>query len=130
MNKLHLRNLLITGLFLFIATCSADCQGLRKNVVKKTERELFRKSGSNRKEVKVKESRKVTGSKKKQEAKERKRKKDYTRAIKSSQKRTYEIQSPEVKARMKLNQKESASRNKIKKKREKSNSKKARRKFN
>ena len=57
-----------------------------------------------KKQVKVKEPRSVTKAKKKQEANERKLKKDYAASIKRSQKRTIEIQTPEVQARMKQNQ--------------------------
>ena len=43
-------------------------------------------------------------------------KKNYDKSVKKSQKRTYEIQTPEVQARMKQNKKDYAARDKEKKK--------------
>lgn len=128
MNNIPMRKLLIFILIIALSTGSANSQIFRKNVLKSTEKDLFGKSG-NSKDVKIKEPRKVSKTKKQLEAKERKRKKDYAKSIKRSQKRTIEIQSPDVQTRMKQNQKDLISRDKIKKKKVKSGSKKAGKKY-
>jgi preprotein translocase subunit SecF len=69
-------------------------------------------------------------AKKKQEAKERKQKKDYAASVKRSQKRSIEIQTPEVKARMKQNKKDTESKFKSKKKKANSTTRKAGKKYN
>jgi hypothetical protein len=69
-------------------------------------------------------------SKKRQEADKRKQKKEWEKYVKRSQKHTYDIQSPDVKARMKQNKKDIASRDKIKKKNVRKSSKKADQKYN
>jgi hypothetical protein len=67
---------------------------------------------------------------KKQEAKKKKQKKDYEKSILMSQERTYEMQSPEVKTRMKQNKKETAGHYKAKKRHVWQSSRKAGKKFN
>ena len=100
-------------------------QIFKKNSLRVAERELFGKSRKDKK-VKIREPRAVTKAKKKQEANEKKLKKEYAKSVKESQKRSYEIQTPEVKARMKQNQKDTALRDKMKKKNVKSEHKKSR----
>jgi hypothetical protein len=56
-----------------------------------------------KKTAKIKVPRAAEKSKKDQEAKQGKLKKDYGKYVKENQKRSIEIQSPEVKARMKQN---------------------------
>lgn len=119
-------------LFMFIlslAVCSCNAHLFHKNASRRAERGLFGKSRGRQKEVKVKESRTVNKAKKKQEAKDQKLKKDYKQSVKQSQKRTIDIQTPEVQARMKQNQKDSAIRDKVKKKKTKTSTKKAGKKY-
>ena len=129
MNNIHMRKFLFFIFILVLATGSANSQIFRKNVLKSTEKDLFGKSNGSSKSAKIKEPRKVSKSKKQQEAKERKRKKDYAKSIKKSQKRTIEIQSPDVQIRMKQNQKDLTSRDKIRKKKVKSGTRKAGKKY-
>lgn len=129
MSTIHIRRFLIFIFILSLATGSANSQLLRKNVTKSTEK-LSGKSNGNGKGAKVKEPKKVSNSAKQQEAKEKKRKNDYAKSIRKSQKRTIEIQSPAVQARMKQNQKDLVSRDKVKKKKVRSGSKKAGKKYN
>ena len=129
MNNLSMRKFF---LFLFITlfivgTCNA--QIFRKNVARRAERGLFRKSSVKNKEIKVKEPRAVIKAKKKQEANERKLKREYEKSVKKSQKRSYEIQTPEVQARMKQNKKDAAVRDKTRRRQVKASSKKAGRKY-
>ena len=93
------------------------------------DRALFGKSLSKKKVKKVKEPGKVTKAKKKQEAKQKQLKKDYAGAVKASRQRSYEIQSPEVKERMKQNEKDAVIREKAKKKRVYNSSKRASKKY-
>jgi hypothetical protein len=67
---------------------------------------------------------------KRQSAKDRKKDRDYKKFIKRSQKRTIEIQTPEVQARMKKDKKDSAARDKAKKKKTRTSSRKAGKKYN
>ena len=129
MNNLYMRKL---GLIVFISLLSVgicNSQVLRKNTSKKAEKGLFGKSTGRKKEIKIKEPRKVLKAKRKQESNEKKIKRDYAQFIKKSQQRTYQIQTPEVQARMKQNQKDSAIRDRAKKKNAKTTSKKAARKY-
>jgi predicted membrane protein len=64
----------------------------------------------------VMQPRAVKKAQKKQAQKEKNEKKESQKSIKASQKRTYDIQSPEVKKRMKQNQKEIKAREKARKK--------------
>jgi hypothetical protein len=69
-------------------------------------------------------------SKKQQEATKRKQKKEWNKYVKKSQQHTFDIQSPEVKDRMKQNKKDIASRDKAKKKQIRKSTKKAGQKYN
>jgi hypothetical protein len=120
-------------LFIFIfslAAGSSNAQLIKKHDTRKGEKGLFVKIFGNRRATKVKEPRAVLKAKKKQEANDKKLKRDYVKSTKASQKRTYDIQTPEVQARMKQNQKESASKEKVKKKKVKQSTKKAGKKYN
>lgn len=119
-------------LFVFILSltiCSCNAQIFHKNASRKAEKGLFGKFLGNKKEVKVREPRSVLKAKKKQEANKRKLKSDYEKSVKRSQKRTIDIQTSDVQARMKQNQKNSAIRDKAKKKKVKTNTKKAGKKY-
>lgn len=119
-------------LFIFILSLtvgSANAQLIKKHDARKGERGLFVKLFGNRRSTKVKEPRAVLKAKKKQEANDKKLKKDYVKSTKASQKRTYDIQTPEVQERMKQNKKESASKEKVNKKKVKKTTKKAGKKY-
>jgi hypothetical protein len=90
---------------------------------------LFDKSLPGRSETNVNKQRISARARKKQEAKERKQKKEYKLFVKESQKRSVEIQTPEVQSRMKQNLKDSEARYKSKKKNSNSASKRAGRKY-
>ena len=90
---------------------------------------LFGKSSDRKKGAKVKEPRSVLKAKKKQEAQDRKIKREYKKYIKWSQKRTYDIQTREVKARMRKDKRDSATRDRVKRKLFRTSSKKAGRKY-
>ena len=124
-----MKKIFLFGFILSLTICSCNAHILHKYASRKTEKRLFGKSLSNKKEIKVREPRSVLKAKKKQEANKRKLKSDYEKSVKMSQKRTLEIQTPEVQLRMKQNQKNSATRDKAKKKKVKTSSKKAEKKY-
>lgn len=130
MNNLYLKKLYLFVFILLLALSSCNSRLFHKNGSRKAERELFGKSLGRKKEVKVKEPRAVLKAKKKQEANDRKLKSDYKKSVKKSQKRTIDIQTPEVQARMKQNKKDTETRDKSKRKKVKTSSKKAGRKYN
>jgi len=114
---------------LSLAIGSCNAQIFHKNASRKAEKDLFGKTLGKKKEVKVKESRSVVRAKKKQAKNKRKLDKEWERTVKKSQKRTIEIQSPEVQERMKQNNKDNANRDKAKKKKFRLGTKKAEKKY-
>ena len=126
MNNLSFRKCIFFVLLFSLAIGSCNAQIFHKN----PEKQLLGKSHRSRKEPKVKEPRKVLKAKKKQEANDRKLKKDSEKSVKRSQKRTVDIQTPEVQARMKKNKKDVIIRDKDNKKKVKDGSKRAGKKYN
>jgi hypothetical protein len=129
MNKLSVRSFIIIIFILTVAVRSGNSQIFNKNASRKAEKSLFGKSLSKKKAPKVKEPRSVTKAKKKQESNKRKLDKDYAKFVKKSQKRTIDIQTPEVQERMKQDKKNTAARDKEKKKQIRSSTKKAGKKY-
>ena len=129
MNCLNLRKFLLS-LFMAVfimGTCNA--QFSKNSGSKNPEKGLFGKTVGSSKKVKVKEPRSVQKARSKQEKNEKRLKNEYEKSVERSRQRTYDIQSPEVQARMKQNQKDTELRNKEKKKKVKANSKKAAKKY-
>jgi hypothetical protein len=124
MSTLTGRKLLIILILVWLA--AGSCSPLFH---KNHERHLFGKTHLNRREAKIKEPRRVRNAKKKQEANERKRKKEYKKSVKQTQKRSLDIQTPEVRERMKQNKQNTVIRDRSKKKKDKANSKKAANKY-
>jgi hypothetical protein len=125
MNNLYMKKLLLLIFITTLVLGSANAQLFHRNAARSAEKGLFGKSLSKKKQVKVKEPRSVLKAKKKQEANEKKLKKDYAASVKKSQKRTIDIQTPEVQERMKQNQKNLELRDKAKKKKTRTSNKKA-----
>lgn len=73
--------------------------------------------------------RKAKKAQKKQDAREKKKKNAIKDSSKQAQKRSYEIQSPEVQARMKQNRIDAEARNKARKKNNKAGTKKGAKKY-
>ena len=129
MNYLYLRRFF---LFIFLAIfilgpCNA--QFSHKSSSKNPEKELFGKRSNNTGKVKAKEPRSVQKVKRDQEKNEKRLKREYAKSVERSRKRSYDIQSPEVQARMNQNEKDTALRNKEKKKNVKAGMKKAGEKY-
>ena len=116
-------------LSLGIAVCNAQTEGRRGP--RNPEKSLF--GGKTRKvketKVNVREPRAVTKAKREQARREEKLKKDYNNYVDDSKKRAFKIQTPEVQARMKQNQKDITTREKAKKKRTSATARKAGKKF-
>jgi hypothetical protein len=125
MNKLIIKRVLFTFFILLIISGQGNAQIFHKD----PEKQLFGKTHLKKKEVKVRQPRSVLRAKRKQEANERKLKKDYEKSVIKSQKRTVEIQSPDVQDRMKQNKKDITARDKGKHKKLKSGNKEARKKY-
>ena len=126
MNKLPLMKVLLLIFILSMVAGSGNAQIFHKDPEKK----LFGKTHMNGKLATIKEPRSILKAKRKQEANERKLDKEYDKSIKRSQKRTVEIQTPEVQARMKQNKKDYTARDKQKKKKMKKSTKEAGEKYN
>jgi hypothetical protein len=129
MNNLSVKRFFIILFILTVIVCSGNSQIFRKNASRKAERDLFGTSLSKKKAPKVQEPRSVTRAKKKQEANKRKLDKDYAKHVKKSKKRTFDIQTSEVQERMKQDKKDTAARDKEKKKKIRSSTKKAGKKY-
>jgi hypothetical protein len=125
MNNISLKKffLFIFLLSLLIGSCNA--QIFHKN----PEKQLFSKTLGKKKEPKVKEPRTVLKAKRKQESNDRKLKKDYEKTVRRSQKRTIDIQTPEVQSRMKQNEKDYTKRDKEKREKVKASTKRAGKKY-
>jgi len=112
MNNLSSRKLFLIFLLLSLAFGSCNGQLFHKN----PERALFGKTTGRNKGPKVKEPRSVLRGKRKQEANDRRLQRNYDKAVKRSQKRSIDIQTPEVQARMKQDKKDNIMRDRKKKK--------------
>jgi hypothetical protein len=123
MNNLSFKKIFLVLFVLFIAIGSGNAQLFHKN----PEKQLFGKS--HRKAPKAKEPGYVLKAKKKQEANDRRLQKEYDKNVKQSQKRSIDIQTPEVQSRMKQNKKEYTSRDKNHKRKVRSSTKRAGKKY-
>jgi hypothetical protein len=131
MKNLLALKILILVLTVFFAIGSANGQVIDPGNPSGREKELaLRRKGLNEKKG-VGEKKRSTKpvSRKEQEANEKKLKKEYAESVKMNQKRAFDIQTPEVKARMKQNQKEITVREKTRKKKNHSGTKKAEKKY-
>jgi hypothetical protein len=108
---------------------TANAQSSFKYGSKNNERALFGKNAGSKKKSKIKEPVTVGSAKKKQEKNEKRLKKESAEYVRQSRKRAYDIQSPEVQSRMKQNEKDTAQRDKDKKKKVKSTTRKAGKKY-
>jgi hypothetical protein len=129
MNRLSVKKFLIFLFVLSFAFSVCEAQSFDRPSAPKQGRGAAHKGPMRHKQVKVKEPKSVSKAKKKTEASERKHKKDYAKFVKANQKRSIEIQSPEVQDRMKQNMKDSNNRYKMKKKSVSSKSRKAGQKY-
>ena len=117
MKRLSVRHLVVFLVFLsltFVSAGAMPAEMMHKN----PEKSLFGKKRKLKKtkSSKASEPRSVTKAKRTQEKKQLKIKKDYFSYVGKSRKRAYQIQSPEVKARMNQNEKDIKAREKASRK--------------
>ena len=127
MNRLSLRKYFLLLILLLLSISSCRTLFFHRNASRNAEKELF--GNTNRNEKGLKEPGYMRRAKRKQEAKEKKQNKDYERVIKESKKRSFDIQTDEVKKRMKQDRKITSAREKAKKRKEKKDTRKAAQKY-
>lgn len=115
--------LLLFSALLMTGSCSVFS---KKAAVRKVERKM---AGPPGRSGRVREARGVRAAKAAQERRQQKLKRGYERYVRESRKRSYEIQSPQVRERMKMNEAEIARREKEKDKMKRESSKKSGRKY-
>ena len=115
-----IRRILSLALAVIMITTVIEAQPAKKGIFGRSR---------NKTEANSKIARNPGKAKRKQDAKLRKQKKDYGKFVESSRKRSIEIQSPEVQARMKQNNKNADANYKTKKKMTAAKSRKAGRKY-
>lgn len=120
--------ILFATVFLFVFVAS-EAQFLNKNGSPKTGKGPTTQTSGLNKKTKVRKPGSARSAIKSQKAKEEKIKKDYAKSVKRSQKRTVDIQTPEVQARMQQNKKDTDARDKMKKKKVIAATKKAGKKY-
>jgi len=117
MKRLFSQHIILVLIFIFSSIATVNGTQAESIKGRNPEKSLFgKKKKIKTKSRKPKESKKVTQAKKKAEKKQLKIKQDYFDYVDKSKKRAYQIQSPEVQARMRQNQKDITSREKDKKK--------------
>ncbi len=129
MKYLSVRKHLILLIVFSLTLSVSEAQSFKNSSSRNPERGLFGKSLNNKRTVKVKEPRAVTKAKRKQEVNEKRLKREYAKFIKNSQQRALDIQTPEVRARMIQNRKDSDLRNREKRKNGSATTKKAAKKY-
>jgi hypothetical protein len=129
MNRLKVKHIFLLIIFLFAAVSVCDLQG-QTTKGKNPEKGLFGKHRKVKtKDAKVKEPRAVSKAKKTQAKKKAKLDKEYHNYVADSKKRAYKIQSPDVQARMKQNEKDVSTREKNHKKKTNASTKGAQKKY-
>jgi hypothetical protein len=129
MNNLPFKRFITSLLVLVFAIPVCQAQSFDRPPAPRQQKSSSHKGPLKHKTVKVKGPRAVEKSKKEQEAKQGKLKKDYGKYVKKNQKRSIEIQSPEVKARMKQNIKDADASYKTKRKNSAARTRRAGRKY-
>jgi hypothetical protein len=126
MRHIHKTKLLVIIIFSALLACSCSTGLFSGSAFRRPEKQM---AGSKRTAPRVREPRQVRSAKKKQEKNQDRIKKDYQQFVKTSRKRSYEIQSPDVKERMKRNDANIAARDKNKERKTRAASKTRARKF-
>jgi len=129
MNSLTIKNFLIFVIFLSLISLGLEAQSGQRSSVPVQGRSASDKAPKKSKKVKLNGPVSANKAKKKQEANDKKLKNDYQDFVKSNQKRSIQIQTPEVQTRMKQNLKNANSSYKAKKKNSAARTKKAGKKY-
>jgi biopolymer transport protein ExbD len=129
MNNLSLKKLIIPVLIFSLAIPVCQAQSVNRPPVPKQQKSSANLGPKRQKRVKVQSPKSAGKSKKEQEVKKKKLKKDFSKYVKENQKRSIEIQTPEVKARMKQNIKDADTNYKVKHKNSAARTRRAARKY-
>jgi len=129
MNSLSVKKILVALALVFFTVSVCDAQTFDRSPAPKQNRNIAHKGPIKQKEVKVKGPKAAQRAQKKQEAKDKKLKDDYKKFVKNNQKRSIQIQTPEVQERMKQNIKDANASYKSKKKSSASRTKTGGRKY-
>ncbi len=128
MNSLSLKRLLIALLALSFAFSVIEAQPSGKAVPRQGKAGM-NKAPQKSRQARIKKPKSVFSAKKQAAIKEKKKKRDYANYVKANQKRSIEIQTPEVQQRMKQNIKDANSNYKNKKKNNSARTRKAGQKY-
>ena len=129
MKRTSVRQILVLLSVFTISMAVCDAQPLGTGPVGHTKSGLFGLSFGKKKNGKIKGPKSVNQVKKEQEKKDKKANEEYVKSVKESQKRSIEIQTPEVRTRMKQNQQEVTAREKARQKKTLHSTRKARKKY-
>ena len=110
-------------------TASAQTSIFDRLKARRIEKRMSGNKRKDTKEKKIREPRSVTKAKKEQARREADKKNDYKKAVQDNRQRHYDIQSDEVKERMKQNEKDIKTREKEKRKAERKAGRMARKKY-
>jgi transcriptional regulator of nitric oxide reductase len=116
-------------MLIFLISTTAEAQSKKRSSVPVQGRSAVDRAPKKSKKVKVNGPVSAKKAKKKQKANDKKLRNDYGKFVKENQKRSIQIQTPEVQNRMKQNIKNADSNYKAKKKNSAARTKKARRKY-
>jgi hypothetical protein len=128
MKKLSFVKLLVFSLVLALSASVCEAQTFDRPPAPKQQKSASRKP-LKQKKTKVKGPKAAMKAQKAADKKEKKQDKDYAKFLKYNQKRSIEIQTPEVKARMKQNIKDANASYKAKKKSNSTRTRKAGKKY-
>jgi len=130
MNNLSYKILLPIVFIISFSSVLCEAQTFERYGTPKHGSSTARKGPIKSKEVKITGPRSVEKAKKKQEANDKKLRNDYKKFVKRNQKRSIQIQTPEVRKRMKQNIKDANTSYKSKKRNSSVRTRKAGRKYN
>jgi hypothetical protein len=129
MNKLSTIKFLFFAIVFSFAVTISQAQNIQKPPSQKQGKGLFSIFSGKNKNVRTKGPVSAKASRKKQEANDKKLKKEGAIYVKKNRERSIKIQSPEVQARMKQNVKDSEAKYKAKKKNNSTRTRKAGKKY-
>jgi len=129
MNNLSVKKLFAALMLILFTVSVCNAQTFERSPAPRQNKSIANKGPKKQKVVKVKGPKAAQKAQRKQAAKDRKLKNDYKKFVKNNQKRSIQIQTPEVQDRMKQNKKDIAARDKAKKKNNKSKTKRGAKKY-
>jgi hypothetical protein len=116
MNSLSFKKLLVALMLIFFTVSVCDAQTFERRAAPRQNKSIAHKGPLKQNAVKAKGPRAAQKVQKKQAAKDKKADNDYKKFVKNNQKRSIQIQTPEVQVRMKQNIQDANSNYKLKKK--------------